>query len=58
MLPIQLTKHIAGDRIKLTDGTWNIKLRHGEIVRVDDERALRLLKIKVRGKPVVEIAGG
>ena len=46
-----LSPDCPGDRVRISDGTWNQTLAHGEVALVDEERAARLLAQRIRGKP-------
>lgn len=50
-----LTEAVGGDRVKISDGTWNLTLAHGEAAVVDEERAGRLLAQRIKGKPFLRV---
>lgn len=52
---LTLTDDCPGDRVRVSDGTWNQTLSHGEATVVDEERANRLLAQRVKGKPFLRV---
>ena len=50
-----LTGDCGSDRVKISDGTWNQTLSHGEAAVVDEERAVRLLAQRIKGKPFLRV---
>ena len=52
---LALTDGCPGDRVKISDGTWNQTISHGEAVVGDEDRASRLLAQRVKGKPFLRV---
>ena len=50
-----LTQDCPGDRARISDGTWNQTISHGEAVVVDEDRAGRLLAQRIKGKPFLRV---